>query len=307
MHLLLVNLYEFGLFLRILLWISVPLIVVTLLVTTWLHYRSRHRAGEELTLSMEGMDITADPADLLAAIQGRSLSVGAEEAEGLGGADGYKGTNEKAEDLSERERNRMYKGILWMKEKYEQYRDLADQRIEQLKNELVRSEQRYRDLLDQRTKGGLPDEVERPPVDGVERPPVDGVERLPVDGAERPPVDEVAYSTAAKVGDSLPAAPEQDSPEVINGRESLLEERGRLLEEKDRQLESRDRQIEELQGQLQKQWRQTEELVSKLHNSSQLLLKISRELDGSVPPADRSQLRDEFLHDPQAQAEAQPS
>ncbi|WP_431215558.1 hypothetical protein ACQ86N_13235 [Puia sp. P3] len=59
MHLLLVNLYEFGLFLRILLWISVPLIVVALLLTTWLHYRSRRRGVDEIRLSMEGMELSA--------------------------------------------------------------------------------------------------------------------------------------------------------------------------------------------------------------------------------------------------------
>lgn len=44
----------------------------------------------------------------------------------------------------------LYRGILWMKEKYEQYRDLADQRIEILKDELARAEKKYQDLLDKR-------------------------------------------------------------------------------------------------------------------------------------------------------------
>ncbi len=41
----------------------------------------------------------------------------------------------------------MYRGILWMKEKYEQYRDLADKRYEELREELNRTEKRYQDLL----------------------------------------------------------------------------------------------------------------------------------------------------------------
>jgi len=290
MHLLLVNLYEFGLFLRILLWISVPLIVVTLLVTIWLHYRSRRKDGDELRFSMEGMDITAEPADLLAAIQGRRMTVGIEEA---GSSEGPTGGEKREDEFSERERNRMYKGILWMKEKYEQYRDLADQRIEQLKNELVRSEQRYQDLLDQRMGIGTPDSAGRPATDGVGHAAAGSDDDPSTDGVEHP--------AAGKVEDTAPAAIAHHSPDVMDDRERLLEEKGRQLNEKDHQLESKDRQIEELQEQLQRQWQQTEALVSKLQNSSQLLLKISRELDGSVPPANQPQ------PDPQAQAEAQPS
>jgi len=309
MHLLLVNLYEFGLFLRILLWISVPLIVVALLVTTWLHYRSRRKADKELVFSMEGMDITADPADLLAAIQGRVMPMLAEGAVGAAGEGGVEGaareggvegspaeggaSNEDAseqESFSERERNRMYKGILWMKEKYEQYRDLADQRIEQLKDELIRSERRYQDLLDQRAEGRVPGKAEQPAPDRVEQP--------------APEV--IAHHS--------PEAAEQPSLKVVDDRERLLAEKGRQLEEKDHQLESKDhllkdkdqlleskdREIKELQSQLKAQWLQTEGLVSKLQNSSQLLLKISRELDGSLPAGQPQP-------DPQAQAEAQPS
>jgi len=290
MHLLLVNLYEFGLFLRILLWISVPLIVVTLLVTIWLHYRSRRKDGDELRFSMEGMDITAEPADLLAAIQGRRMTVGIEEA---GSSEGPTGGEKREDEFSERERNRMYKGILWMKEKYEQYRDLADQRIEQLKNELVRSEQRYQDLLDQRMGIGTPDSAGRPATDGVGHAAAGSDDDPSTDGVEHP--------AAGKVEDTAPAAIAHHSPDVMDDRERLLEEKGRQLNEKDHQLASKDRQIEELQEQLQRQWQQTEALVSKLQNSSQLLLKISRELDGSVPPANQPQ------PDPQAQAEAQPS
>jgi hypothetical protein len=41
----------------------------------------------------------------------------------------------------------IYRGILWMKEKYEEYRRQADQRYERLRDELGRSEQRYQDLF----------------------------------------------------------------------------------------------------------------------------------------------------------------
>jgi hypothetical protein len=44
-------------------------------------------------------------------------------------------------------KDNIYQGILWMKAKYEQYRDQADQRYELVKEELKRSERRYQDLL----------------------------------------------------------------------------------------------------------------------------------------------------------------
>jgi len=55
MYRLLINLYEFGQFLRILLWISVPLVVISMLVTTWLHYRRKRHLPDDLLLSLEGM------------------------------------------------------------------------------------------------------------------------------------------------------------------------------------------------------------------------------------------------------------
>ena len=64
------------------------------------------------------------------------------------------------DSLSYREdgKDSIYQGILWMKEKYEQYREQADRRYELLKEELNRSERRYQDLLlsMEENKSGLP-------------------------------------------------------------------------------------------------------------------------------------------------------
>lgn len=64
------------------------------------------------------------------------------------------------DSLSYREdgKDNIYQGILWMKEKYEQYREQADRRYELLKEELNRSERRYQDLLlsMEESKSGLP-------------------------------------------------------------------------------------------------------------------------------------------------------
>ncbi len=58
------------------------------------------------------------------------------------------GSRRGDEDFEWNEGNEnMYRGILWMKEKYEQYRELTDQRYERLREELGRSERRYQDLL----------------------------------------------------------------------------------------------------------------------------------------------------------------
>ena len=128
---LIINGYEFGQWLRILLWIGLPLTVFFTLLTTWLNYRRSHGAGR-LLLSMEGMD------------NGGAFSLEPEELNGDGRVDTERSIKDGEEDYKEN----LYKGILWMKEKYEQYRDLADERHERLKDQLTRMEKKYEDLLD---------------------------------------------------------------------------------------------------------------------------------------------------------------
>ena len=261
MFLLLVNLYEFGQFLRILLWISVPMFIVAMLVTTWLHYRRRRKTPDEMALSMEGLDLSAAPEILIAAMKRMSVSPAPAGEHTLASITSSAPVSEAAPmltqdaasmlapdgapmpdahtltatgDAEEREAiapadavDNMYKGILWMKEKYEQYRDLADQRIEQLKEQVARVEKKYEELL----AGRVDQRIEAAPAAQIE---------------------------------TAPAA--QD--------ESLLQQ----------QLAAKDRQIEELQSQLQIQFLKTEELIAKLQNSSQLLLNISQELDKTTQP-----------------------
>jgi hypothetical protein len=156
MLLLLVNLYEFGQFLRILLWISVPMMVIAMLVTTWLHYRRKQKAEEKVAVSMEGLDLSADPAVLIAAMNRRLVLA---EGEAVSSAIPETPPFMPEKSLTAEEKENMYRGILWMKEKYEQYRDLADQRIEQLKDALAGAEKKYQDLLETRT-GGARDTAE---------------------------------------------------------------------------------------------------------------------------------------------------
>ncbi|HXO74459.1 MAG TPA: hypothetical protein VN824_04495 [Puia sp.] len=149
MFLLLVNLYEFGQFLRILLWISVPMFIVAMLVTTWLHYRRRRKTQDQMALAMEGLDLSAAPEILIAAMKrGAALPMLAAESELAAGEGAEPVSGEERETIAPADAiENMYKGILWMKEKYEQYRDMADQRIEELKEQVARAEKKYEDLL----------------------------------------------------------------------------------------------------------------------------------------------------------------
>jgi hypothetical protein len=124
MHLI-INGYEFGQWLRILLW--------------------SHRGGSPLVLSIEGME------------EGGTFSLKPQDLSGDGRVDMERTVNDGEEDYKEN----MYRGILWMKEKYEQYRDLADQRYERLKEQLTRMEKKYEDLLEsvRNPNPGLPEQV----------------------------------------------------------------------------------------------------------------------------------------------------
>jgi hypothetical protein len=73
------------------------------------------------------------------------------EGEALLGERGEADRGEKGEageeELTATGKETIYRGILWMKEKYEQYREQADRRYEQLREELGRSERRYHELV----------------------------------------------------------------------------------------------------------------------------------------------------------------
>ena len=103
---LIVNLYEFGQFLQILLWITLPMAVIAVLVTTYLHYRKKR--------------VPAVPA-----------GAGNEE--------------ERAGD-SLPEGNTPYQGYLWIKDKYEEYRERSDNRYYQMKEDLGRELVRVSEL-----------------------------------------------------------------------------------------------------------------------------------------------------------------
>lgn len=116
MHLLLITLYELGQFLRIVGWVFLPLFVIVLLITAYLHHRRKRQmrasvpAGEEFLLSERSGSPETEP-----------------------------GWGEPGED-------HLYKGFLWMKQKFEEYREQSDQRVSALKEELAQAKERIADL-----------------------------------------------------------------------------------------------------------------------------------------------------------------
>jgi hypothetical protein len=112
MYLLLITLYELGQFLRIVGWVFLPLFVIVLLVTAYLH----HRRKRQMMASMP------DAEEFL-------LSEGA-----------------PLPDMEEPDGDSLYKGLLWMKQKFEEYRQQSDQRVNALKEELAQAKEKITEL-----------------------------------------------------------------------------------------------------------------------------------------------------------------
>jgi hypothetical protein len=267
MYLLIINLYELGQYLRILLWIALPASIVWMLVTTFLQYRRSWREQSGLRLSMEGGGVQGG------AVEGRPVEAGQVSHPGYGqgagfdgpGPGGYgqgvggngqrrggqdgpgvaademsekgsrpeseAGSRTEEEDIDWNDGNvNMYRGILWMKEKYEQYRELTDRRYERLREELGRSEQRYQDLL-------LTMEESKGRPSGV----------------------------GQTQGAGQPEAVEEPHPyDLLSG-----------------ELNAKQVVIEELEEQLRVERLRVEELIFKLQTNGQLLQQIYIELDKS--------------------------
>lgn len=326
MHLTIISGYELGQFLRILLWICVPGAMCALLVTTWLQYRRRQRFAEGLFLSMEG---AAGEEEAIQPAGGETITAG------TGGFEQSK--DDRVEEQARRfadsfeeedYKENLYRGILWMKDKYEQYRDMADQRYERLKDQLTKVERRYEDLLAS-LEGSRP-LVGAKPVEptirveaGTEEPvlpaePV-GMTDVPEAKAENPEVkaenhepreqfaemtvvdreerthtqelEEKLARTRQRLEEELGRVRYQLEEEVARSRrqqdeQAAIVETNRHLEQQmvhsNRQLEEKQRIIADLEGQLRSDRQKIEEMVTKLRNNSQLLMKIYQELDKSI-------------------------
>jgi hypothetical protein len=145
MYLSIINLDSPGQFLRLLLWIFLPIGILYLLVSAWLRFRRSEKEAGGLRLAVEGFGGHAGGEGGNAA-GGNGYAGAGEEGYRVGyTADAAGAVDEVTEEEAGKET--IYRGILWMKEKYEQYREQADKRYELLREELGRSEQRYQDLL----------------------------------------------------------------------------------------------------------------------------------------------------------------
>jgi hypothetical protein len=303
MYLLLISLYEFGQFLRIILWISVPLVVLSMLVTTWLHYRSKRRAPDPLLLSLsgaEGAGIGFDGAEASTPSAHRMPPVTAkapvvtpvllESAAEISGT-GQEPLEESATEpvLDPEQKENIYKGILWMKEKYEQYRDMADRRYEQLKEQLTRTEKKYQELLEAASRN-------IPPAPGTPHAGESGEATEATEAAAPADVEKASYPDLLEEKNRQIAFLQQQLDQRIkNYHQSELDSReskSRMLELEEglfrtrHLLEEKQAYIDQLEGQLVSERRKIEDLVLKLQISSQQLLTIYEELDRSMKPAD---------------------
>jgi hypothetical protein len=262
MYLSTIDLYELGQYLRIILWICLPLIIISLLVTTWLHYRRRMLDPGGLRLSMEGLDNAIEP-EGMPHLPGEPLSYREHDPDDAAERDPGNQVERDPDPVDNDQwgkesvtewkgKDNIYQGILWMKEKYEQYRDQADQRYELLKEELNRSERRYQDLLlsIEENKSNPQATVEESVV--IQESVVKG--DMVADG-------EGTADTAAL--------------------DTLAEQYSQARQ----QLDARQLIIDELEEQLRIERLKVEELVTRLQNNSQLLLNIYQELDKSVHTA----------------------
>jgi hypothetical protein len=366
-----INGYEFGQLLRILLWICVPIAMGTLLVTTWLQYRRRQKFSDGLLLSVEGVSSGDEQAmasayrapgigepggDALGRDESGRGSLGTEEPGGDAAVIDDQAKDDRVEVLAPRVaetfgeddyKENLYKGILWMKDKYEQYRDMADQRYERLKDQLTKVERRYEDLL--ASVGGLRPPVGGKPVEPRVQPEARGVEPMPaaepagtesMTMAERAGLESIIMVepmrleepkmevAERRISSPEPRAVAEEAPlidreernhiqeleeQLARTRQRLEEELGRVrhqLEEEiarsrrqqdeqaavvetnrhleqqmvysNRQLEEKQRIIADLEGQLRSDKQKIEELVTKIRNNGQLLMKIYQELDKSL-------------------------
>lgn len=312
MYLLSIDLYELGQFLRILLWIALPMVVIVLLVTTYLHYRKKKRSEQE------DSHVAGGPVEI--------------SLENTGNA---------------------YRGLLWMKDKYEEYRDQTDNKLERLKAELARSEQKYLGLLAERgeQKGtllpvsargaALPEKTpapEKPALSEVTVPaeliipveatvPAEATWELSLQSNDSQGEDFLHPELVLRQNDSpseySPAGENtQDSPAPTNtAEETALRD---LVAEKDRQigflhveldqriknyheldyqhrehkvraeelaaqylqaqqlLETQQLKLDELNGLLGHEMSKVGDLTGKLENNMRLLLHIHQELDQSL-------------------------
>ena len=282
MYLLSVNLYELGQFLQILLWISLPMVLIALLVTTYLHYRNKRR---DIRDRHSPEDVT------------RNSSEEWEEGKIRSSNDRLAGSlfvGDPTAALPE-EGGNAYRGLLWMKDKYEQYREHTDRKFEKLKEELARAEEKYLNLLaarqplsEQFLPKVIPSESSSPEI-----PPDNaGQQDLPTLAI---PLTEEAASAPPSTTDEkerqielLQLELEQRIRDYHQMQHQYQEEQVRTAELSEQHaqtqelVKARQFEIEELNTRLLQQQHKLTDLTYKLECNTQLLLRIHQELDSTL-------------------------
>jgi hypothetical protein len=137
MCLLSVGVETLGLLLRVWLWISVPMAVIILLVATWMNYLRNARSRDGLKLAVEGLGGEILPGNVDNYIRREDvvgegevlLDEGGVPGKEGAGMDGEEGLKVDEEELMATGKETIYRGILWMKEKFEHYREQADRQL----------------------------------------------------------------------------------------------------------------------------------------------------------------------------------
>jgi len=183
-----------------------------------------------------------------------------------------------------------YQGLLWMKDKYEQYREQTDNKYEKLKEKLARSEQKYLELLAERGEQKaivLPVEIPLPSESSSDAP------LLPADNSayEETSMPDLVAEKDRQIG-FLHVELDQRIKnyyelEYQNREDKAHAEElsGQYLQAQQR-LEAQQLKIDELNELLENEIRKVGDLTGKLECNMRLLLHIHQELDSSLHPED---------------------
>jgi|SRR5882757_9458933 len=173
-----------------------------------------------------------------------------------------------------------YQGLLWMKDKYEQYREQTDNKYEKLKEELARSEQKYLALLAERGEQK---------VLFSEEPVLQQNSSLQDSHTEETSIPDLVAEKERQIG-FLHVELDQriknyHELEYQNREDKARAEElsGQYLQAQQR-LEAQQLKIDELNELLDNEMRKVGDLTSKLEGNMRLLLHIHQELDSSLHP-----------------------
>lgn len=286
MHLSAISLFELGQFVRIFLWIFLPVFILAILTTSYVHYRKKRKKKEQ---------------------EVRASRLVLEEGDETVLARIYSDAEARPENG-----NTAYRGLLWLKEKYERERERSTAKYMQLKEEHRQLKDKYEELEDHYNKAqasGLTSTVSEDPAGIVS-------EQLPavVETGNEVINEELIERSSLKdqlAEKNLQVAFLQNQLDQRINNYHQLEHQGREAKEKLAEWEMRHPQTKELlserqttidrlqeeikplreqidglreevghlRDQLYQETRKTADVKTKLESGGNLLLKIHQELD----------------------------